>query len=204
MSQNFNVLNSSVIRRSFIATVAAAGLMFAAIPADAGCDQPHVLYKISKKKPDVLPTNIKGPWAGVGLKPGYNDKTRAEANASMSASVSVEADAVFASASAELGKTVGKSWSQEREWNFEAAKAVPAGKEGRIVVYRESISFTVNKKRFQPPCGYADVYTEKVNAPVKHGEMVVRLQFRKARGGGLAANDDQFDEEIDLAVEKDK
>jgi hypothetical protein len=49
-----------------------------------------------------------------------------------------------------------------------------------------------------------NVWTEKVNAPLTNGSMVIRMQLRKPRGGGLAANNDQFDEEIDIAVVKDK
>jgi hypothetical protein len=203
MSQNFCVLSSSGVRRSFIATVAAAGVLFAAVPADAVCDAPHVAYKASKKKADVLATNLKSAWVQEGFTPSYSQSTRAEANASMSASVSVEADAVFASVRAEVGATVGKSWSKEDRWSYDGVK-VPHGKEGRIVVYRESISFMVTKKRFRPPCDYVNVWTEKVNAPLTNGSMVIRMQLRKPRGGGLAANNDQFDEEIDIAVVKDK
>jgi CxxC motif-containing protein len=52
---------------------------------------------------------------------------------------------------------------------------------GRIVMYRESRSFTVTKKELQFPCKYKTVAKSKVNAPVKSGDNVWRMQLRGPR-----------------------
>lgn len=199
-------LTSRWLRRLVASTALAAGTLIDVAPARAACDAPHVLYEFSSPRRSRLLTNLRGDWAEAGFTATYSKTTTATATASVTATVGAEAGVVFAKASTSIGVTVGGSWSVAGSWSY--SKQVPAGKEGRIVMYRESRTFTVTKKRFKPPCGYTTVYRgAPVNAPVARGENVWRMQLRPlSQGvrGAAAAADDQAYEEIDVAIEQDK
>jgi hypothetical protein len=174
--------------------------------AHAVCDTPHTIYKIKNVRKSALPTNVRSAWADSGFTINYEEEKTATVEASVSATVEAEAGVVFAKASTSLGVTVGGSWSKASKWGYQAK--VPAGKEGRIVMYRESRVFLVTKMRFRPPCDYAAVYRNvRVNAPLTKGDRTIfRMQLRsKSKGVGLRAAQDEnyFEEEIDLPPPKD-
>jgi hypothetical protein len=193
-----------------LAMVSGSVVMMAA-PAYAICDAPRTRYEFSNKRPSRLATNVKTPWGDAGGSATLANTYMTTVNASATATVTAEAKAVFVSASASLGVTVGKSWSQSHTFSY--SKPVPAGKQGRLVVYRDSMAFTVTKKSLRSPCRYVTVYRQKVNAPLKRGDYSIGLQLRDPRRGISAQeapgeggqsvpsqDDDQYDTEINLGV----
>ncbi len=163
---------------------------------NAICDEPSVLYEFPNSRKSQILSNLRSDWAEGGTTINYTKNTTATADASVTASVSAEAGVVFAKASTSLGVTVGTSWSKSDSWSY--SKTVPEGKEGRLVMYRESREFTVVKKVRQYPCNYKAVYSDQANAPLKSGSNVWRLQLRKPGARQL----DQKYEEIDVTTEK--
>jgi hypothetical protein len=204
MNQKFPVLSWAAVRRPLMAAAVALGVGLPVTPAHAICPEARTIYEISKPTKASLLTNLRGDWAEAGFTATYNKTTTGSVNASMTATVSAEAGVVFAKASTSLGVTVGGSWSKADSWSY--SKQVPQGKEGRIVMYRESRSFTVTKKSLRAPCNYVAVYSERVNAPLTKGANIWRMQLRKpgTLAKGAAPGSEESYEEIDVAIEQDK
>ncbi len=175
--------------------------------AHAICDADRTIYEFKAVKGTERLTNVRGDWMEAGFRAAYNDTTTATVNASMTATVSAEAGIVFAKASASIGMTVGASWSKAKSWTYTGPE-VPRGKEGRVVMYRESRKFTVVKKSLRSPCTYVTVYSASVEAPTIFGTNIWRMQYRAARARSVMGRDfrpaDSFEQEVDLAVEEDE
>ena len=196
-------LDLFLMRRLFLAAGVALGGLIPVRAAHAICDEPKIDYEITKPKSSWLLTNLRGDWAEEGFTATYSKTATAGVDASMTATLSTEAGAIFAKASASLGVTVGKSWSKADSWSY--SKEVPKGKEGRIVMYRESRAFTVNKRSLRPPCKYVTVSSGTVNAPVENGtnKWVMQLRELGVTTPASAGAGEKY-EEIPIAVEKDK
>lgn len=166
------------------------------LPSNAICDEPRVIYEFPNRKVSKILTNLRSDWAEGGTTINYTKNTTAQVNASTTATVGAEGGVIFAQASASLGVTVGASWSKSDSWSY--TKTVPNGKEGRLVMYRESREFTVVKKSLRTPCNYVTVYSAPTNAPTKTGSNIWRMQLRNP---GQRTLNEQY-EEVDVAVEE--
>jgi hypothetical protein len=165
---------------SLISTLPLATAFLVAGPATtatAACPEVgQVYYSFKDKTTSRILSNKRSDYL-VG--PGtinYTSSTTATANASMTATVAAEAGVVFAKASASLGVTVGGSWSKGGSWSY--SKPVPKGKTARLVMWHESRSFTVTKKRLVAPCKLVTVYVSRVKAPRKANINVWNLQYK--------------------------
>jgi hypothetical protein len=106
----------------------------------------------------------------------YQQTRTATVTATMSSKVSVEAGVIFTKASAEIGVSVGKSWSKGGTWSY--SKPVPAGKTARLVMYHETRRFRVTKKTISGrTCQAVTLWSEVVTAPRKSGYNVWRLNY---------------------------
>jgi hypothetical protein len=163
---------------SLLSTVPLATAFLVAGPATtatASCPEVgQVYYSFTNKSTTRILSNKRSDYL-VG--PGtinYTSSTTATANASMTGTVAAEAGIVFAKASASLGVTVGGSWAKGGSWSY--TKPVPKGKTARLVMWHESRSFTVTKKRIVAPCKLVTVYSSRVKAPRKANINVWALQ----------------------------
>lgn len=181
----------------------AAGLiapLVQATPAEARCDPdaPHRIFTISKVRGSRLLTNVRSAWADQGFTINYQETKTATVHASVSGRIGGEVGAVIASANVQLGADVGVSWSRASTWSYSAV--VPRGKEGRIVMYRESRRFAVTKKSLGQGCTYIVRYRNvPINAPLIAGySYIFKMQLRPRGRRGLRLDNDHFTEEIDL------
>lgn len=121
------------------------------------------------------PTNLRSYYAEGPATLSYNKTTTATVSASVSSTATVEVDAVIAKASATYGVSLGSSWSKADTWTV--SKTVPAGKTARLVLYRESRKIYAVKKRITQACKVYVIGKATINAPMKYGYLVWRLQY---------------------------
>jgi hypothetical protein len=196
------------IRRQRLWQIVATGAIAAgfaaplvqATPAEARCDpdQPRRIFTISKVRGSRLLTNVRSAWADQGITIGYQESKTATVSASVSGQIGGEVGAVIASANVQLGADVGVSWSKSSTWSYSGT--VPRGREGRIVMYRESRIFAVTKKSMGPHCNYIVRYRNvPINAPLIAGYSYIFVMQTRPRGRhGLRLDNDYFTDEIVL------
>lgn len=137
-------------------------LFVLAQPASAHCvpDGNYTIYVTSNKTFLYAPTNVYSIWSQFpyGGSITYNRTKTAEQNASTTGTVTAEASGVFASASASVGHTVGKSFSRSTSWSYTANVKADRTHKYRVHLYHWAVTFTSTKKQFDVAgCTYRTV-----------------------------------------------
>jgi hypothetical protein len=127
--------------------------------ASAACapDGKSVIYRFKDRTTVFHPTNLASQWVHLpnGGSITYNQTKTKEVNAATTATVSAEAGAIFASASASFGLTIGGSYSKSDSWNYTANVPRDADHRYRLHQYHYSLTFKVMKKRWSTStCAY--------------------------------------------------
>ena len=133
-----------------VAPVLAGSLVIAtpALASAAVCTSWDDGYSFKSVVSGRSPTSLFSAWVYPthgSITITYQQTASYENTVSTTATVTTEAGFIFASASASIGVTVGRSWGESKSWSYSATVAQSATYEYRLHLYHQSYNFQVMK-----------------------------------------------------------